>query len=210
MIRRIALTGGIACGKSLAGAYLKKQGLPVIDADDVVHDLLRNDEALKSKIREAFGAEVFDESGHVKRPALGQQVFADPERRKLLESWIHPKTRQAMEAFYAQHGHQAAGVCIIPLLFESRLADRYDAVWLLDTPPAIQRQRLITQRGMSEADAMARIQNQMSREEKRTLTQQHPGGHIIDNVGDAASAETPEALYKQLDALLKALPTAGE
>lgn len=204
MILRIALTGGIACGKSLAGAYLKERGLPVIDADDVVHELLRDDEALKAQIKEAFGADVFDENGQINRAALGKQVFANSSHRRLLESWIHPKTRQVMEAFYHQHKSQVAGVCVIPLLFESRLADRYDQVWLLDTSPETQLRRLTEKRGMTEADAMARIQNQMSREEKQALTRQHPHGIIIDN-----QQESPESLFGHLDALLKALPPAN-
>ena len=204
MIRRIAMTGGIACGKSLAGAYLKKRGVPVIDADDVVHDLLRDEPALKAQIRQEFGAEVFDAHGQVNRPALGKQVFASPERRKLLESWIHPKTRQVIEAFYERHPDQLAGVSIIPLLFESKLADRYDAVWLLDTAPETQLHRLTASRGMSEADALARIRNQMGRGEKQALTRQHPHGEIIANNGDS-----PEALYQKLDDLLRVLPPNG-
>jgi dephospho-CoA kinase len=204
MICRIALTGGIACGKSLAGAYLKERGLPVIDADDVVHELLRDDEQLKAKIKETFGADVFDENGQINRSALGKLVFSNPRHRRLLESWIHPKTRQVMEAFYHRHENQAAGVCIIPLLFESGLAGRYDRVWLLDTPLETQLRRLTEKRGMSEADAMARIQNQMSREEKQALTRQHPDGTIIDN-----QHESPEILYGYLDALLNALNPAN-
>jgi dephospho-CoA kinase len=204
MICRLALTGGIACGKSLAGAYLKEKGLPVIDADDVVHELLRDDGALKAQIKDAFGADVFDENGQINRPALGKQVFANPNHRRLLESWIHPKTRQVMEAFYHQHQSQVAGVCVIPLLFESGLADRYDQVWLLDTPPETQLRRLTEKRGMSQADALARIQNQMSREEKQVLTRKHPHGIIIDN-----QHESPEILYGHLDALLKTLPPAS-
>lgn len=200
MIRRIVLTGGIACGKSLAGNYLKAKGIPVIDADDVVHELLREDEALKSQIRAEFGDDIFDEQGQIIRPALGKTVFASPERRKLLESWIHPKTRAVIEDFYQRHGNEQAGVSIIPLLFESRLADRYDEVWLLDTPPETQLRRLTEQRGMTETDAMARLRNQMSREEKAERTRQHPGGRMIANEG------SPEALYERLDELVRALP----
>lgn len=198
MIRRIALTGGIACGKSLAGAYLEEQGIPVIDADDVVHELLRDDEALKAQIRQEFGDEVFSAGGQVIRPELGKKVFASPERRKLLEGWIHPKTREVIEGFYRRYGQERAGVSIIPLLFESQLEDRYDEVWLLDTPPELQLRRLTDQRGMSEADALARIQNQMSREEKIQRTLAHPCGRVIPNT------DTPEALRQSLDAALDA------
>ncbi|WP_303673565.1 dephospho-CoA kinase [Vampirovibrio chlorellavorus] len=199
MVCRIALTGGIASGKSLAGEYLKSQGIPVIDADDVVHALLREDAELNARIREAFGPAVFDESGAVNRPALGGQVFQHPERRKLLESWIHPKTRQRIEAFFAENADRPAAVAIIPLLFESGLAERYDQVWLLDTEPAVQLARLIQKRRMSEADALARIRSQLGREEKQALTRQHPGGVILPNTG------SPEALQEGLAHLLSAL-----
>lgn len=192
MVCRIALTGGIASGKSLAGEYLKSRGIPVIDADDVVHALLREDADLKANIREAFGPDVFDETGAVNRPALGAKVFQEPERRKLLESWIHPKTRHQIEAFFAQNVDQPAAVAIIPLLFESGLAERYDQVWLLDTDPATQLERLRQKRGMTEADALARIQSQLSAQEKQLMTRQHPGGVILPNTG------TPEALYEAL------------
>jgi dephospho-CoA kinase len=199
MVCRIALTGGIASGKSLAGEYLKGRGIPVIDADDVVHSLLREDGDLKAHIRETFGPDVFDETGAVDRPALGARVFQHPDRRKLLESWIHPKTRHQIEAFFAQNADQPAVVAIIPLLFESGLAERYDQVWLLDTDPATQLERLRHKRGMSEADALARIQSQLSREQKQAMTRQHPGGVILPNTG------TPEALHEALARLVSDL-----
>lgn len=199
MIRRIALTGGIACGKSLAGEYLTEKGIPVIDADDVVHALLKEDTVLKNQIRAEFGDDVFDGEGQIIRPQLGQKVFGNPNRKKLLESWIHPKTREAIEAFYALNAQEPIGVSIIPLLFESQLEDRYDAVWLLDTPVETQLTRLIERRGMSEADALARIHSQMSGQEKAKRTDQHPGGTIISNEGP------PEALYRKLDTLIQTL-----
>ncbi len=196
MVCRIALTGGIASGKSLAGDYLKSRGIPVIDADDVVHGLLREDAALKASILETFGSAVFDESGAVNRPALGLQVFQHPERRKLLESWIHPKTRQKIEAFFVEHAAEPAAVAIIPLLFESGMAERYDQVWLLDTDPAVQLDRLVQKRGMTEADALARIHSQFSRAERQALTGQHAGGVILENTS------TPEVLYQHLAKLI--------
>lgn len=202
MVCRIALTGGIASGKSLAGEYLKGCGIPVIDADDVVHALLREDAELKANIRETFGPAVFDESGAVNRPALGAQVFQNPERRKLLEGWIHPKTRQCIEEFFRENASRMAAVAIIPLLFESGLAERYDQVWLLDTEPEVQLARLIQKRGMREADALARIRSQLGREEKQALTRQHPGGVILPNTG------TPEALYEVLARLVSGLTIA--
>lgn len=203
MVQRIALTGGIACGKSLAGDYLRQKQIPVIDADDVVHTLLRGDAELKALIRAEFGAAVFDPTGEINRPELGRAVFGDTSRRKLLESWIHPKTREVIERFYQTHSEAQAGVSIIPLLFESALEGRYDQVWLLDTEPEIQMQRLTENRNMSAADAMARIQSQMSGEEKCRRTLAHAHGVIIPNSG------TPEALYRQLHAALSGISASN-
>jgi dephospho-CoA kinase len=195
-IRRIALTGGIASGKSLVGAFLKSRGIPVIDADDVVHQLLREDSELKQQIRTEFGDAVFHEDGTINRPALGAIVFSDVAKRKLLESWIHPKTRDVIEQFYVKHADAPMGVSIIPLLFESGLENRYDEVWLLESDETQQVERLMQHRGMSRADAEARLRNQMPLAEKRTRTQKHAIYQILDN------RHTPEALKIQLEALL--------
>lgn len=197
--RSVALTGGIACGKSLVGDALRVRGIPVIDADDVVHRLLREDEGLKAKIREAFGPEVFTPEGAVDRPRLGQAVFGDVARRKLLESWIHPETRAVIERFHRENRDAPVVVSIIPLLFESSLADRYDEVWLLQTDEATQLRRLMENRGMSREDALARIRNQMSAEEKARRARQHPCHVIWDNNG------APADLLRQVNARLAAL-----
>ena len=207
LLRKIVLTGGIASGKSLVGAYLREKGIPVIDADDVVHQLLRDDEALKAKIRAEFGPAVFTPGGAVDRPALGQQVFGDaPERvarRKLLESWIHPETRAVMEQFYEEHAEAPLGVAIIPLLFESNLEHRYDEVWLLLSTPETQLNRLLQKRGMTEEAALARIYNQMPAAEKLARARQHPCHALLDN------NQEPVQLYQQIDTLLKAALTAA-
>lgn len=195
-IRRIGLTGGIASGKTLAGQYLESKGIPVIDADAVVHDLLQNDPTIQGNIRKHFGDVVFDETGAVNRQALGAQVFSNPEQRQLLESWIHPAVRQRVESFYQAHSQEALGVALIPLLFESRLEALYDEVWLIAVDQATQLKRLTEHRGMSSAEALARIQSQMPLAEKQQCLAQHTCGRLLLNEG------SPEALYRQLDALL--------
>jgi dephospho-CoA kinase len=196
---RVALTGGIASGKTLAGEFLKARGVPVIDADDVVHALLKENETLKRQIRAEFGDAVFLPDGTVNRPALGAIVFGDTSKRKLLESWIHPKTREVIENFYQQNAHAPIGVSIIPLLFESGLENRYDEVWLLESDEAQQIERLMRHRHMTREDAEARIRNQMPLEEKRKHTMQHPAHAILDNRGK------PEALIAQLEECLSRL-----
>lgn len=194
--RRIALTGGIACGKSVVGDYLRQRGIPVIDADDVVHGMLRNDEGLKANIRQEFGEAVFDETGGVNRPRLGERVFADAPKRKLVESWIHPKIRETMLAFFAEHQARPLVVAIIPLFFESNLEPYYDEIWLLETEEQTRLERLLQNRGMSREEALARMKSQMPAEEKRRRAEQCACYHILDNNGP------PDALLRQVESIL--------
>jgi dephospho-CoA kinase len=195
---RIALTGGIASGKSLAGAFLIGQGIPVIDADDITHGILAHDPEVKTRIRETFGDEVFADDGTVDRKRLGAKVFNAPDKRKLLENWIHPKVREAIERFFqTAAGAPPVAVAIIPLLFEAATEHLYDQVWLIETPEELQIQRLAETRNMLREDALSRIRSQMSLEEKRRRAQAHPSHRIILNTGE------PQHLYDQLSHLLE-------
>lgn len=195
---KIAVTGGIASGKSMVGDYLRAQGVPVIDADGVVHQILRENTALQAWIREVFGQGVFASDGSLDRQALGAVVFQDAEKRRMLEQQIHPLVRQEMMAFYQTHADQAVGVALIPLLFESSLEKHYDEVWLLDVDEATQLERLMQCRGMSRKDALARIGSQLPLAVKKQRLNEHPHGILLDNTG------TPTETYHRVDRLLAA------
>jgi CO dehydrogenase nickel-insertion accessory protein CooC1 len=96
--RRIAVTGGIGCGKSATGAALRALGVPVLDTDEVAHALLANDADAKAAIRERFGVGVFAGDA-VDRKALGQVVFAEPGARKDLEAILHPRIQAQTDAW---------------------------------------------------------------------------------------------------------------
>ncbi len=196
--RLIALTGGIASGKTLVETYLAGRDIPVEDADAVVHRLLSKDDIVKARIRQAFGGSVFSDDGTVDRRALGALVFENPERRQLLESWLHPAVREALMAFRRQHAENPVVVVSIPLLFESDLQYAYPEVWLLVCEENLQMERLMTYRGLSREEALARIYSQMPMIEKQKLLNEHPNGKVILN------RETLQALYQQVDALLAA------
>ncbi|MEM0950948.1 MAG: dephospho-CoA kinase [Cyanobacteria bacterium P01_H01_bin.74] len=182
---KLAITGGIASGKSLVGNYLETQDIPVIDADHVVHTLLKTDAELKQAIVSHFGKTVLHtETGTINRQALGQWVFEKPDDKSLLESWIHPKTRKAITQFYQQYCyHKPVVACLIPLLFESGIEDQYDAVWLIETPVPLQIKRLTETRQLSEEAAMARIKSQMPLEKKQARLMRCNQGMRFENDG---------------------------
>ncbi len=135
---RIALTGGIACGKSLVAKMMNEMGVETIDADDIVHEILPDPE-----IRKRIAAE----------------VFADPEKRKALEAKLHPLVR-------AKLAENSDKVAIIPLLFETGWDKDYDIIISLVSDREKQIERMMTTRGYTKEEAENRIKAQMSVEEK--------------------------------------------
>ncbi len=187
----MGLTGGIASGKSLVAKYLKDDlKVPVIDADDVTHDLYRHDPELKANIRREFGEDVFTSSGEVDRDKLGQIVFNDPPRLKLLSSWIHPKVRQKIAGFFREHANEKLAVAVIPILYESGLEKNYDEVWVVKATREQQLERLMTRPNMTREKAEARLNSQMPLEEKLKRADV-----VIDNTG---SVEHTQGQVKRL------------
>src|SRR5262245_35261549 len=100
-MRRIALTGGIATGKSHVLRVFRERGIPTIDADDIVHEATGAPTPTTQKIALAFGSSVLNPDGSVDRAALGHQVFADTEARLRLESIVHPMVYQTINVWFA-------------------------------------------------------------------------------------------------------------
>ncbi|MFN8614647.1 MAG: dephospho-CoA kinase [Vampirovibrionales bacterium] len=204
---RIALTGGIASGKSSVQAWLVSQGVPVVDADDLTHALYKTPE-LKAYIAQHFGWQVFedrDNEKEVNRKALGAIVFANPEKRALLNAYIHPRVKAAADAFVSQHANQPLVVVSIPLLFEvyslETIRERFDGVWLVVATPEQQRRRLVDKRGLTDADAEARLLSQWPIEQKVALLYspwKGPRDGVIDNTG------LPQAWVPELERLMAA------
>lgn len=187
-VLRVGLTGGIASGKSMITDLLKQHRIATIDADDVVHELFRQDVELKKEIRQAFGDGVFTATGEIDRKALGEIVFADDAKRRQLEGLIHPRVRREIEAFFRQHTNDRLAVAIIPLLFESNLEKYYDMIWLVKATKEQQIERLMNTRRMTREEALARIKAQMPLEEKLKRVQAKPHA-VIDNSGSRRDTE---------------------
>jgi dephospho-CoA kinase len=137
----VALTGGIAAGKSEALQAFARHGAAVISSDDVVHRLYREDEGLRVALRERWGDRVFRD-GDVDRAEIGRIVFADRAELAWLEAQLHPRVRAAMDAWLAeQTAEVAVAVAEIPLLYETGGEARFDRVVVVTAPPEVREAR---------------------------------------------------------------------
>src|SRR5262245_61836159 len=160
---RVALTGGIATGKSYVLDQFRRLGVPCLDADQLAHGVEASGTEATQAIAEHFGADVLDPTGAVDRKKLGPRVFADPAARRALEAIVHPAVYRAIQAglraFELMYAPRVA-VVDIPLLYETGRAGDFDRVIATVCSPSRQLARL-AERGMSEADARLRIAAQM-------------------------------------------------
>ena len=163
----LGLTGSIGMGKSNAAATLKRMGVPVHDADRVVHRLMAKGGAAVAAVAAAFPGVVKD--GAVDRAALGKIVFADSAALKRLEAILHPLVRREESQFLgaARRRHAKVAVLDIPLLYETRGEIRCDAVLVVTAPQFLQDQRVLRRPGMSRRRLKEIVMRQMPDAEKR-------------------------------------------
>jgi dephospho-CoA kinase len=159
----IALTGGIATGKSTVASLMKLHGIAVIDADEIAHELL---DIHHLEIARMFG-EQYMKNGKVLRTELGKIIFTDEAKKKELEAFIHPLIREEIEKRAAVYDSREFPYLIdIPLFFENGAYDIKDSV-VIYTPPEVQLERYMKRNGLSEEEAKVRINSQMSIDEKK-------------------------------------------
>ena len=167
-MRRVALTGGIATGKSHVLAQLAKLGAPTIDADKLARDVVAPGTPGLKAVVDRFGEDVLDQMGGLDRRKLGSIVFSDPVARRDLEEIIHPAVRGAIDEWYASLGEVPAGFAVadIPLLYETARQREFDAVIVTACDTNTQLTRIMARDGISEAEARARIAAQLPMSEK--------------------------------------------
>jgi dephospho-CoA kinase len=200
---RIGLTGGIGSGKSAVVAMLRDLGVPVIEADDVSREVVRQGEPAWREIVETFSREILQENGEIDRVKLAALVFADPEKLARLNRIVHPRVLAALDRWLADRKREAAPIAVVeaPLLFESGYAGKLDRVVVVFCRREQQFERLIA-RGMSPEDAESRIAAQMPPEEKQRLAADR-----IDNSGSLEETRRQVALLVEK---WKRLPQPGE
>ena len=170
---KVALTGGIACGKSLLSNFLRELGAETIDADDVVHTLLPDPE---------------------ERRRIAAEVFADPEKRRALEAKLHPVVKEKIDEWLGQPAGSdpmVARIAVIPLLFEAHWEKNFDIICCVVSSREKQIERMMTTRGMTLAEAEARLAAQLPVEEKAKRSH-----YVIHNDGK------PEELKAEATAFL--------
>lgn len=162
----IGLTGNIASGKSTVAAMFRYHRIPTFNADSAAHHLLQNDADTINTIADFFPQCL--ENGKISRTKLGNEVFADPRKRKQLEGILHPKIRQKERMFIRKHQQlkQRMIVLDIPLLFETHADERVDSAMLCKTPLFLVRQRALKRPHMTKAKLTHILNQQMPLHEK--------------------------------------------
>jgi dephospho-CoA kinase len=160
---KLGLTGSIGMGKSATAAMFRAAGVPVHDADEVVHTLYRGRAA--PVIAAAFPGTVI--KGTVDRARLSKVLFEDESRLRVLERIVHPLVREERDAFLAENAYALVVILDIPLLFETGGERDTDAVALVSAPESVQRERVLARPGMTEEKFRAILGKQMPDSEKR-------------------------------------------
>jgi dephospho-CoA kinase len=182
----IALTGNIASGKSTVAALFERWGATIIDADQLAREAQAPGGPVVRAIAARFGEEVVGPDGELRRDALRRRIMGDPAALADLNRIVHPEVlrRRAEREAEARARGDRIVVSDIPLLFEAADPSAFDVIVLVDAPEHVRRNRLIAERGLSDAEA------------ERMMAWQQPSGpkrsrctHVIDNDGDRAALE---------------------
>ena len=165
---RVALTGGIASGKSTVADLFAALGVPVIDTDVIAREVVEPGRPAHAQVGEAFGPQVLDADGRLDRKRMRERIFADPDARRRLEAILHPAIRAEME----RQSKAAVGpyhVLVIPLLAEGGRRDHVDRVLLVDVPEELQIQRVMWRDGVSHEQALASLNAQATRAQRLAM-----------------------------------------
>lgn len=188
---RVALTGGIASGKSTVANLFAARGVPLVDTDLIARQVVEPGQPALAAVAAAFGTEVLDPGGRLDRRRLREIVFSDAAARGRLEAILHPAIRAEME----RQSAAAAGagpyqILVIPLLAEGGRRDHVDRVLVVDTPESMQVARLMARDAVTREQAEASLRAQATRAARRDMADD-----VVTNTGRI------EDLHDQVDAL---------
>lgn len=161
-MRKIAITGNIACGKTTVENILKSKSYKVLDTDIVGHELLKNNE----QVIKAFQNFDIMDGSEISREKLGKIVFNDKSKLELLNSILHPQISKKIEEFFKSNVNEECVFVSIPLLFESNMQNMFDKIIFIYTDDEIRLQRLIARNGYTKEYAQKRINAQLPQQDK--------------------------------------------
>jgi dephospho-CoA kinase len=187
----VGLTGGVGSGKSTVADMFSALGVPVIDADQLAHELVAPGQVALDEIVATFGTAVIMANGELDRDAMRQRIYADPAQKSRLESILHPRIRQRIRTLLAGiKSHYT--IVVIPLLLETNQADLVDRILVVDTPEKEQLKRVAARDGLSDNAVMAIINAQADRQ-----TRLEAADDVIVNDQDiSALTEHVQELHK--------------
>lgn len=198
-MKKIAITGGIASGKSLVERLFREKGAATLDTDKVVHGVLENNKEIISAIQKLFeGGEwgVVCSDGRLDRKKIGKIVFSDKEKLKALENIIHPEVKHIVEAFFVENSDKELVVVSVPLLFESGMEKMFDYVVAVAANDELRLQRLINDRGMTKEDALKRMSAQNFGKEKL-----EKADFVLENNGTAEELRSAvDKVFEKIEA----------
>lgn len=189
----IGLTGGIACGKSTVSRMLRGHDIPIVDADEIAKEVVKPGSSGLKSVIQTFGEEYLNSEGGLDRRKLGQRVFGHPELLHKLEAILHPLIREETRRRRRLHEEMGAPVAIydIPLLFEAKAQDQFDAIIVVSCTREQQKERLRRQ-GWSEDEIEMRIASQIPIQFK-----EREADFVLNNSRDE------QHLLREVDRLLK-------
>lgn len=186
---RIGLTGGIGSGKSEASRHFATLGVPVIDTDIIARELVSRGQPALAEIAAEFGDAILDEQGNLDRARLSGIVFSDSSRRRQLEDILHPRIRDKAVAL-SEQCDAAYCLIVIPLLVERARDYPLDRILVIDTPVALQYQRIARRDGMSQQQIASILATQSDRDSRLRAADD-----VVVNDGDLAE------LHRKIDQL---------
>ena len=198
-VRRVALTGGIATGKSYARDRFEKLGIPTIDSDTLAREVVASGTPGFAAVLRRFGKSIVESSGELDRQKLGAIVFSDPVARRDLEEITHPAIRRAIDEWFAalDSSRHPFAIADIPLLYEVNREKDFEKVIVTACDPATQLRRVMERTGLSEWEARKRLSAQLPIDEKIRRAD-----YVIRT--DASLADTDKQVKRVLEELQRA------
>ena len=183
----VALTGGIASGKTLVSDEFARLGVSIIDTDVIAHEIVEPGQPALEEIENIFGSDVIDANGRLKRAELRALIFSEPDKRQKLESILHPRIRQEVGKAIAKVSSMYC-ILVIPLLAERGAYPNVNRILVVDVEPETQISRLMARDNSSRKQAEQALASQAGREQRLKIADD-----ILDNSGSPEKARNTVA-----------------